>query len=280
MKAIAAGAHSLYASAMTRAVLLALALTLVPGCKALSFLGFGGGEDSVSVTYAADAETNLKLGDEHLEARAFPEAQKYYDYVRTKFPYLEASKTAELRLGDTDFAREKYAEARDRYVNFIKLHPTHPKVDYAAFRAALTHFKDIPSDFFLFPPASQKDQADVKASMISLGDFLKSYPNSQHKPEAEKVYAQVRKRLADHELYVADFYRSRDKWPAVVGRLSNVERDYPDVGYDEKVYFGLYEAYQKLKDEAKAKEALRALVQRAPDSDAAKRAQKILGQGG
>jgi outer membrane protein assembly factor BamD len=265
---------------MLRTVLVAAALLALPGCKALGFLGFGGSEDSVVVQYAADAETNLKLGDEHLESRAYPEAQKYFEYVRTKFPYLEASKTAELRLGDVEFEREKYSEARDRYNNFIKLHPTHARVDYAAFRAALTHFKDIPSDFFLFPAASEKDQADVRAAMNSLGDFLKTYPKSQHKDEAEKVYTQVRKRLADHEWYVADFYRSRDRWPAVVGRLSVLERDYADVGYDEKVYFGLYEAYTRLKEDDKAKEALRALVQRKPDTDGAKRAQKILGPQG
>jgi outer membrane protein assembly factor BamD len=265
---------------MLRFVLVAAVVLALPGCKALGFLGFGGSEDSVVVQYAADAETNLKLGDEHLEARAYPEAQKYFEYVRTKYPYLEASKTAELRLGDTEFAREKYSEARDRYHNFIKLHPTHQKVDYAAFRAALTHFKDIPSDFFIFPAASEKDQADVRAAMSSLGDFLKTYPASEHKAEAEKVHAQVRKRLADHEWYVADFYRVRDRWPAVVARLSVIERDYPDVGYDEKVYFGLYEAYTRLKDDAKAKEALRALVLRKPDSDGAKRAQKILEKAG
>lgn len=262
-----------------RTLVLATAVVALGGCKSLGFLGFGGSEDSVVVQYAADAETNLKLGDEHLESRAYPEAAKYYEYVRTKFPYLEASKTAELRLGDTDFAREKYSEARDRYNNFIKLHPTHQKVDYAAFRAALTHFKDIPSDFFLFPAASEKDQADVRAAMNSLGDFLKTYPQSEHKAEAEKVYNQVRKRLAEHEFYVADFYRSRDRWPAVVGRLSVIEREYPDTGYDEKVYFGLYEAYTRLKDEAKAKEALRTLVQRKPDSDGARRAKRILGEG-
>jgi outer membrane protein assembly factor BamD len=265
---------------MHRALALAAVLVALPGCKALGFLGFGGSEDSVVVQYAADAETNLKLGNEHLDSKAYPEAAKYFEYVRTKFPYLEASKEAELKLGDVDFGREKYSESRDRYNNFIKLHPTHPKVDYAAFRAALTHYKDIPSDFFLFPPADQKDQADVRAAMNSMGDFLKTYPTSTHKAEAEKVYQQVRKRLADHELYVADFYRSRDRWPAVVGRLQVIEKDFADVGYDEKVYFGLHEAYSKLKDEQKAKEALRALIQRKPDSDAAKKAEKLLGPNG
>src|SRR5205814_2390586 len=113
-------------------------------------------------------------GDELLESKNYLEAQKYYDYVKSKFPYLEAATTAELRLADVDFEREKYIEARDRYQNFVKLHPTHAKVDYAAFRSALSHFKDMPSDFFLLPPAREKDQAEVRAAAVAMGDFVRS----------------------------------------------------------------------------------------------------------
>lgn len=264
---------------MKRALLL-VALCALPGCKTLSALGFGGSDDNPNVAYAEDADTNLKLGEEAFGNKAWPEASKYFEYVRTKFPYLEASKTAELRLGDTDFAREKYAEARERYLGFIKLHPTHPRIDYAAFRGALTYYKAVPSDFFIFPPSVEKDQVELRGAMNALKDFLRQYPQSGHKAEAEQVYLEVRTRLAKHELYVADFYRSRDRWQAVVGRLSVVERDFPDTGFEEKVYFGLAEAYERLDEKDKAKEALRTLVQRFPDSPAAKKARRALGQDG
>jgi outer membrane protein assembly factor BamD len=256
---------------MKRAVLItALCLT---GCKTLgSFFGSEVGEP----TYASDADTNLQRGDEQLASKNYLEAQKYFDFVKSKFPYLEAATTAELRLGDVDFEREKYVEARDRYLNFIKLHPTHAKVDYAAFRAAMSHFKDIPSDFFLLPPASEKDQAEVRAASIAMADFIRSYPNSEYVAQAQKVYDDVKKRLAQHELYVADFYRKREKWNAVVGRLSVVEKDYGGLGYEERVYFGLYDAYRKLKDDTKAKEALQMLVAKYPDTPAAKKAQAVL----
>jgi outer membrane protein assembly factor BamD len=95
-------------------------------------------------------------------------------------------------------------------------------------------------------------------------------------PQAQKVYDDVRKRLANHEIYVADFYRKREKWNAVIGRLSIVEKEFGGLGYEEKVYFGLYDAYRKLKDDTKAKEALQMLVAKYPDSPAAKKAQAVL----
>ena len=50
---------------------------------------------------------------------------------------------------------------------------------------------------------------------------------------------------------MANFYRRRDKWNAVVSRLNVVARDFDGLGYEEKVYFGLYDAYRKLSDDAK-----------------------------
>lgn len=244
-------------------------------CSCKGFGTFLGGEVG-EPTYANDADSNLAKGDEALESKNYLEAQKYFDFVKSKFPYLEAATTAELRLADVDFEREKYIEARDRYSNFAKLHPTHPKIDYAAYRAAMTHYKDMPSDFFILPPSSEKDQNEVRAASVALADFIRTYPTSEHVPLAQKNLDEVRRRMAEHELYVAGFYKRREKWPAVVSRLSVVAKDFGGLGYEEKVYFGLYDAYRKMNEEEKAKEALQTLVAKYPDTDAAKKAQRVL----
>lgn len=256
-------------------LLLALGSALAVGCASLGGLGSGDGEGEI--TFATDADANMKLGDDAMESENYGEAARYYEYVKTKYPFLEAAKTAELKLGDCDFLRERFLEARDRYLNFVRLHPTHHKVDYAAFRAAQTHYKDIPSDFFILPPASEKDQQEVRSAMNAMSDFLRTYPDSQHVADAKKVLAEVKARLAEHELYVADFYRRRDRWAAVVGRLNTVAKQYPGTEYDERVFFGLHEAYLALKDEAKAKDALRAYLALHPDDRDARRARALLG---
>ena len=84
----------------------------------------------------SDAQTNLDKGNEALRGKNYPDAEKYFEYVKDKYPFLDAAKEAELRLGDLEYDRDRVTEARDRYNNFVKLHPTHPRVDYAAFRAA------------------------------------------------------------------------------------------------------------------------------------------------
>jgi outer membrane protein assembly factor BamD len=246
-------------------------LALVPACGIFSNSGDFGEPD-----YASEASTNLKRADEALEGRQYQLAEKYYEYVKTKFPFLEAAKQAELRLGDVSYERELWTEAADRYNAFVKLRPTHPKVDYAAFRAAMAHYRDMPSDWFLVPPSSEKDQTQVRAAYASLSEFTKTYPNSAYAAEASKKATEVRQRLAAHEIYVADFYERRNRWAAAVNRLETVADKYPGVD-DEKILFRLHDLYVKLKDQAKARDALQRVLTRLPGTPAAERARTMLG---
>ena len=246
-------------------------LTLA-GCKTLS----GAGE-SGEPSYGADAESNMKSGNDALESKNFTEAEKYFEYVRSKYPFLEAAKEAELKLADTDYEADRFPEARDRYLNFVKLHPAHPRADYASFRAALTHYREIPSDLFFLPPSHEKDQIDVSNTIRAMDDFLRQYPDSPLAPEARKYVEDCRKRLCRHELYVASFYRKRERWGAVVNRLNIVVEKYPGLGYEEEALFGLHEAYGKLGDSQRAQEVLRKIISLLPGTPAAEKATKLLG---
>jgi outer membrane protein assembly factor BamD len=252
--------------------LLPLATLLVlPGCGLFSNNGDFGEPD-----YASEASTNLKRGDEALDSSQYQLAEKYFEYVKTKFPFLEASRQAELRLADVSFERELWSEAADRYTAFVKLHPTHPKVDYAAYRNALSHYRDIPSDWFMLPPSSEKDQTQVRAAWEALSDFTRTYSQSQYLEDAKKKQADIRDRLVRHEVYVADFYEKRDRWSAAANRLETVLQKYPGPD-DDRYLFRLHDLYSRLKDQPKARDALQRIITRLPGTPAAERAQKMLG---
>jgi outer membrane protein assembly factor BamD len=241
------------------------------GCAALSS-GQSGDPD-----FSAQADENIRLGTDAMERKDFLQAEKYFEHVRTRFPYLEAANEAELKLADLDFEQEKYAEAREKFQNFIKLHPTHAQVDYAAYRSALSHYEDIPSDFFLLPPSTEKDQTEVQAALRSLNEFIRQYPDSQYIPEAKQKMEQTRQRLAEHELYVANFYAKRERWKAVAQRLEGLLKDYPGTALEEEALFDLHEAYVRLNDTERAKQTLQRVIERLPGTPAAERARRLLG---
>ena len=228
--------------------------------------------------YAQDAQANLDRGIAAYDSKNYEEAARYFEHVRNRYPFLDISKEAELRLADTYYARELFIEAREAYQSFLKLNPTWPRADHAAFRAAKTWHEEIPSDFFLLPDVEEKEQKAVRNSVRALTDFVRRYPQSEYVKEAEALIAEDRAILARHELHVAKFYARREKWRAVTLRLETVARDFKGLGFDEEALFGLYDAYSRLNEPERAKAALQEVIARFPGTPAAARAQALLGQ--
>ncbi len=217
----------MYVSAMKAFPVLAAAVLLF-ACADVSTNVAG------ELTYAQDAKGNYAAGLKDLKDHDYTDAVAYFEYVRNKFPYSHFAPLAELAIADANFEQEKYTEASDGYKNFIKDHPTNPKVDYAGFRIALAHYKDLPSDFFFIPPSYEKDQQQIVDTRDALKDFLANYPDSGYVKEARKMMAEVRKRLARHELYVARFYENHGHPKAALWRYQGLARDYRDTPYAEE----------------------------------------------
>ncbi|AFE10933.1 putative competence lipoprotein ComL [Corallococcus coralloides DSM 2259] len=254
-----------------RSVVLVLSALMLSACAALS-AGPAGEPD-----YAAMAAENLALGEAALEDNDYFKAEKYFDHVRTKFPYLEAAREAELKLADLDLAREMYPEAREKFDSFMRLHPTHPKVDYAAYRAAFSYVQEFPSEFFALPPSYEKEQKPMYDALRAMNVFLREYPDSQYVKDATAHRDDAKQRLARHELYVASFYAKRERWKAVAQRLEGLLKNYPGTPLEEEALFDLHNAYVKLNDAERAQNTLKEVLKRLPGTPAAQRAQKMLG---
>lgn len=253
---------------MKRALLSLLLALALGSCAHMDAAG--------EVTYASDAAKNFQLGQEALDSGRYLDAVKYFDHVRYKYPYSAQAALADLAIGDTRYAEDKYPEAIEGYRSFLKLHPNHPKADYAQFRIAESFYKDMPSDFFLFPRSTEKDQSAVRDARIALEEFLRLYPTSSHRAEADKLLVDVRHRLAAHELYVADFYIHRKKWSAATGRLNRLLEEFPGTGLDAEALYKLGSAYVELGDKQKARETLERLVQTFPNDKYRAEAEKLL----
>lgn len=252
--------------------LLLLSLLLCgPGCATTS----GAGEHS----YGADAKSNYEMGMKQLDNKDYLEAQRYLEFVSAKFPYSTFSALADLALGDLFFQQEKFVEAIDKYRNFIKLHPTHPKDDYAAIQVANSYYEQIPSDVFFLPSSAEKDQTDVKNALTAYGEFLAQYPSSDLRPKGLSRVAELRHRLADHEMRIGQYYLQHGRAVSAAGRFENVLRDYPGAGFDGAAALLLHTVYGKLGQPEKGRDALERLVKEHPDDPRSAEAKRLLGQG-
>src|SRR5688572_26428727 len=204
---------------------IALALVIGLGACAGGLSESGGG----SVEYSVSAKQNYERGMEKLRDEAWIEAAKYFAFVKSRFPYSKYAVLAELRLADAESGAGAHLEAADSYRLFIKFHPTHDMVvnGYAQFKIGAAYFRMLPDDWFLVPPAHEKDQSATYDALRELDTFLKNYPNSEFVPQAKEMYVKCAKKLADHEWYVARFYWKKNRPMGTVIRLRTLLSRYP-----------------------------------------------------
>jgi outer membrane protein assembly factor BamD len=228
------------------------------------------------VNYGASAEDGYLSGEKALANHNYLEATKLFEHVRNKYPFSKYAALSELRLADVKFAQDQNVEAAEAYKSFVRLHPTHDQVDYAAFRAGLARWRDGPSSFALFPPTYERDQIQVREAVKSLDEFVKKYPKSKYYPEAEKILAQARTMLADHEWYAAEFYAKRKHWAGVAGRLQTLVSDYPGSAREPEALLQLAHAYVNIDERYRAQQALQQLIVKYPQDPRRAEAEKFL----
>ena len=234
----------------THRIVLSITLLAAAGLSACA-----SSEDSKQITYSLSAKQNYERGLEELKKENYVEAGRYFSYVKQKFPFSKYAGLAELALADTDFARGNFQEAIDLYKSFARLHPTHEKVEdgYVAFRIAECFVKEMPDDFFLLPPAYEKDQSAVRDALRELDSARSKYPESPYAKPAEAYRREVLRRLIQHEVYVARFYLDRGHPKAAILRIETALRRYPDSGQEGELMLALGETHLELGNAARAK---------------------------
>ncbi|HWV38658.1 MAG TPA: outer membrane protein assembly factor BamD [Vulgatibacter sp.] len=227
-------------------------------------------------TYAESAQEAYEIALEDLEDQNYEQAILGFEQVRTKYPYSSYAALAELRIADADFGRGRWLEAIDSYQAFVKFHPTHEQLDWAWFRIGMSHYKAIPSDFFIFPSPAERDQTEVRAARTALSDFLSRYPNSEHAPQAKEALAEVVGLLARHELEVGKFYAHRERWTGAAWRFERVLHDFPGSRYEGEATLGLARALSEQGETERAASILAAFLARNPAEEEARDARAML----
>ncbi len=235
-------------------------------------------DESKNISYSMTAKQNYDKGLVELKDENHTEAQRYFSFVKQKFPFSKYAVLAELAMADTQFERGTYLEAIDSYKTFLRLHPTHEKVEdgYVAYRICQGYFKEMPDDFFLLPPSYEKDQSAVRDALRELNDFVDKYPESKFLADAKKDRREVLRRLIEHEVYVARFYLDRDKPQAAILRLEGALKRYPDSGREPELLVALGETHLQMGHAAQAKQAFIRVVGEFGTTSQAKRAQLFL----
>ena len=195
--------------------------------------------------------------DAYKDERYQTAIEKYRD-VKNRFPYSTRAVDSELRIADAYFDQESYLEAESSY-DLSRLHPSHPKIDYVQYRIAMSYYYQIPDE-------PQRDLNAAYKAIEAFDTLLTKYPGSEYTAKAKDYQAEARKKLAEYENYVADFYYRREHFLSASYRYASLLTEFPKLGYDEVALFRLGDCYYRIKMFENARATLNQLLTQYPES--------------
>jgi outer membrane protein assembly factor BamD len=189
----------------------------------------------------------LNLGNEALMKENWLKAREYFKQVVDNYPNSPVRPDAKLGVGDSYLGEgsvESLVLATNEYREFLTFYPTNPRADYAQYKLAMSHYKQM--------RAAERDQTETKAALAEFQNFFDRYPNSALTEDVRKDWRIARDRLSEASFRIGLHY-FRSRWyPGAVDRFREVLKDDPGYTHRDDVYFYLAECYARSNRKAEA----------------------------
>ena len=216
----------------------------------------------------ADARNLYEQASRSMKSGQFETAIRYFQFLETRYPYSIYAQQAQLEMAYSNYKFGRPDEAIVEADRFIRLNPTHERVDYAYFIKGVAHFSKSKTGFFpkWFPrnPA-EFEQKPLEEAFTTFTQLLLKFPDSQYAADARQRMIYIRDELAEHELITAQHYFKREAYIAAASRCRYLLENYSDSRYNIDAIAMMLEAYRKLELPDMAAEAERILELNAPD---------------
>lgn len=140
---------------------------------------------------------------------------------RSRFPYSQYATEAELLQGDAYFRTSRLPEAIANYDDFLKRNPNHLQADFALFRIAKSYDLQCPED-------PEREQATAQRAIEKYAELAQRFPKSTYIVESNERFLALKKRVADHHLFVANYYWKKELFHAALTRYLYVVENFND----------------------------------------------------
>ena len=186
-------------------------------------------------------------GNDALKGRHWITAREYFKQVVETYTQSPFRPDAKLAVGDTyleEGGADNLVLAMNEYREFLSFYPTNKRADYAQYKLAMTHFKQM--------RAAERDQSETRDAIKEFQTFVVRYPASTLMTEGKARLRESLDRLSQADFRVGYFY-FRQKWyPGSIDRLAAILKNDPEYTSRDEVYFYLAESYIKMKRDAQA----------------------------
>lgn len=150
----------------------------------------------------------------------FSISEDNWTQLRDGFPASYYGPLAELKIADAQYFRGDYAAALASYDEFARIHPGHEALPYIRFQIANCHIEQY--------QGRQYDQTPLHSALKVYQELINEFPDSEYVIFARRNMDRGRQLLAEHEVFVAEYYERRGVEKAAENRKRVLYTLYPD----------------------------------------------------
>jgi outer membrane protein assembly factor BamD len=167
-------------------------------------------------------EVLVQNGMDEFESGDYKAALENFQKLKDWYPFSKYVTLAELKIADSHYHLEEYAEAILAYREFADLHPNNEAVPYVIYQIGRCNFDQM--------DAIDRDQSVTRKALDTFLQLQRQYPNSLYAERATEHINKCLKNLAGNEFYIAMFYYKNKRYDAALQRFKAIVIKYPDVG--------------------------------------------------
>ena len=208
----------------------------------------------------------LEEGERDLAKGRYEGARESLAKIVERHPESDLVPTARFLIAESYYRAEEYERAARELDGFMTMYPGHAIADLAQYRLARSYFDAM--------PGLERDQGVAVKALAEFQRLLKQYPESRYAPDAIAKIEASRLRLAQKELWVADYYVRQGNVAAALQRYEGILKDYGRTAVAPQVLFQKADALIRLGRPDDAASALQKLVDDYPASEWSRRARE------
>jgi outer membrane protein assembly factor BamD len=187
-------------------------LLLATGCSALSMF-------RPAPTPIPPPDELYQIGETELSRRRYEEARAQFKTIVERHPNSSYTPRARFLIGEAYYREAEFAKAIKEFEIFLSFYPRHQIADLVQYRMAMGYYDQI-------KPIEQ-DQALAGKALEQFKVMVRDYPESRYATDALAKIDICRGRLAQKEVWVANYYFGQSNPSAARQRLELVLKEYP-----------------------------------------------------
>jgi outer membrane protein assembly factor BamD len=195
--------------AFLRIILLGVGLPLAAGCSWLK----------PPPTPILPADELYNLGEENLDKRLYEEARGNFKKIVERYPESSFASRARFLSGESYYREAEFTKAIKEFEVFMSFYPRHQIADLVQYRLAMAYYDQM-------KPVEQ-DQSITTKALEQFKKLVKEYPESRYATDALAKIDICRGRLAQKELWVANWYFTQGNPGGARQRLELILKEYP-----------------------------------------------------